>query len=458
MDCMRIARLLESDFDQIIAAIGGHRFSPPTGRNPPKNADYIVDDAIVELKLIEEEGLEKADRQRKVANIFRANQPDRPVVILQPEILPERAKRQYYAAMARPIKARIEGANKQLRQTAKDIGGNPNRVLVLVNNGYASLNHHEFKDIAVRRACNDTSHIDALVIAGMYYHSDGFDSYLLEYCDLFPLDLRRPFRAFDAFKAELYRLTTTLLTELIRGGLDRNETRLPVQDLAYELEGVRYVKPAPQIGAPSKFYINGRPRHPSSAEPPNEPPVARSFPNLAAESWKLFAEANLWDRFSWREFLKPSFEEWIRFRNETSRELDTPTMPFVPMDVEFDDWATWCNDNDKQLSVRSLCSFANQLFQDRVVSIAQRATTKSLNGIVPLRYVLLTVEEIGQDQANDLCTISIIDETLDGSEHTPLVEDERMVWFRGVALASAHALKHGIDTVLYEKDLTHAWI
>ena len=72
MDHVEIGKLEESDFDGILAKAGGQRLSADESRDRQLNADYVLGEAVVELKLVEEEGLEKEERRRKVAAVFRA--------------------------------------------------------------------------------------------------------------------------------------------------------------------------------------------------------------------------------------------------------------------------------------------------------------------------------------------------------------------------------------------------
>ena len=53
MDYMRLYKLIEDDFDRIIESAGGKRFSVDDSREKPRNADCILDDAIIELKFVE---------------------------------------------------------------------------------------------------------------------------------------------------------------------------------------------------------------------------------------------------------------------------------------------------------------------------------------------------------------------------------------------------------------------
>jgi hypothetical protein len=453
MDDARIGKIDERDFDEIFSKIGGRRFSTDHSREERKNADFVIGNALVELKLINEEGLEKEERRRKIADIFRARQPGRPVVVLRPDLLDEDGQRRYYSAMMGPIKTHVEKANKQLKQSATDLGGDPVRVLLLVNNGYAALSHEEFKDIAVRRTCNATHNIDAVVVAGMYFYSDTFDHYFFPRMDLFPIRVDRPFSSYDKLLAEWQAFGEGLLTRSCILDEDTHaEKRLPVQELIYNLDDVTFVMPAPPMGEPSGFFRNGRPRKNSSGID-TCPTVARTFPDFDAASWQRFR-----DHLTGDDFFKDSYSDWIRFRQEQEKALGAPTKPFVPVRVTFDEWSEWCKEENCAADVRSLCEFANTLFDAAVHRLIEEAKDQGESPIVVPRFVLLVTEVIGQDKANDLSSVYLIKNDIAGERSIPLVENERIYFEHGVALASVYAFKHGVHAIMYRKDETNAWI
>ena len=97
MEYIRIKNISEADFDAVIKEAGGSSILMQD------SADYILNEALIELKFVEEEGFEKATRQRKIADIFRKQQPHKPVVVIRPESLDASGARDYYNAVARPI-------------------------------------------------------------------------------------------------------------------------------------------------------------------------------------------------------------------------------------------------------------------------------------------------------------------------------------------------------------------
>jgi hypothetical protein len=452
MDYVRIGKLEEGDFDAIIERAGGRRLSADDSREERPNADYALGETVLELKLVEEEGLEKVERQRKVAEIFRPQQPDRPVIILRPELLDADGRRAYYSAMAGPIKGNVKRAAKQLEETAKWLGGQAVRVLILINNGYAALSHEEFTDIAFNRACNDTRNIDCVVIGGLYYYSDKFDMYLLSPLQMHPINLDRPFRSFETLRREWDGFVEQFMTALVRGEDERSRRRLPVLDLMYDLDGITYIKPAPRIGMPSKFWPNGRPRANSTGKEIC-PPVANTFPSLDVQNWWRFR-----NHLSGSEFFKGSFAEWVSFVKEQEDEMGTDINPFVPVAVDFNACLAWCEDQERPLDVPAMCHYANALFDQMVRNLMESARDRTKAKIVVMEYVLLVTEEIGQDKANDLSSIYQLHEGEDGSRRTVLLRNGRLFFEHALALACAYAAKEGVGTVLYEKDRTHAWI
>ncbi len=69
MNQLRIATVSEDDFDQMIVAAGGRRCVQDASVQSSPNADYELDGALLELKLVEEEGFDKDIRRNKVAAI-----------------------------------------------------------------------------------------------------------------------------------------------------------------------------------------------------------------------------------------------------------------------------------------------------------------------------------------------------------------------------------------------------
>ena len=127
MDYVKIRAITEADFDEVVIVAGGTRIPEDS------SADYLLNEAVIELKFIEEEGLEKESRRRKVADIFRKQQPNVPVVVVDEKTLNPDASRDYYNAVSGPIKTHVKKAASQLDATRLRINPQLIRVLVLVN-------------------------------------------------------------------------------------------------------------------------------------------------------------------------------------------------------------------------------------------------------------------------------------------------------------------------------------
>jgi hypothetical protein len=218
------------------------------------------------------------------------------------------------------------------------------------------------------------------------------------------------------------------------------------------LDGITFIKPAPAIGKPSEFFINGRPRRNSSGIT-KCPPIAITFPSFDASTWQRFR-----DHLPTHDFFKATYPEWIRFRQEQEKELTTPTEPFVAVNIDFDAWMTWCKTQHNGSYFAALCEYANTIFSDSLRRLADEAQSRENALIVVPRYMLLVTEEIGQDKANDLSSIYLVDEGITEERRNPLIENERLFFEHGLALASAFAVKLGVHAVRYEKDMTNAWV
>src|SRR6476646_10256274 len=107
MEFIRIKNVSEADFDGVVQTAGGSRITSEG------SADYRLNEAVIELKLIQEEGFEKSSRQAKIAALFRAQQPKAPVVVLDPDTLDAAQSRDYYNIVAGPIKTHVKTAARQ---------------------------------------------------------------------------------------------------------------------------------------------------------------------------------------------------------------------------------------------------------------------------------------------------------------------------------------------------------
>jgi hypothetical protein len=258
MNYIRINRINETDFDSIIELAGGKRIDLNASCQKGNYADYRLNEAIVELKLIREEGLRKESRQKKVAGIFRKAQLNRPVVVLDAKILSQKELQKYYNLMEQPIQTAIKKAANQVQDSKLRSGDDGTRVLVILNDGYTALNMDEYREVVGRKVRNDTSKIDYAIAGGIYYYSDRFDNYFFSSFDLIPVNIGKPFPSFKVLHSAWNQWVEKYMTSVVLGQKSLDDDRFPVIDLNFEINGIQYVKICPPMGKPSKFWPDGK--------------------------------------------------------------------------------------------------------------------------------------------------------------------------------------------------------
>jgi hypothetical protein len=452
MEPGRVRPLTEADLDLVIQKAGGTRAHPDADRREKKGADYRLGSALIELKLLDDEGFAKPERQHKLAALFRAHAPRRPVIVLDRSLLPTPDQVRFDRIIEGPIKSAITKARQQLKQSRLEQRDVTCSVLLIINNGYTTLSHDVLVKIVANRVRNDTKEIDTVIIAGAYYHSDGFDSYFLWPIDCIQINLERPFAEFELLRKGWNDLADCFMTNMVRGDLGPALDKGPVVDTQFDLDGVTYVRPAPAIGGVSTFHPYGRPRKDSSALI-QCPPVGTSFPLLTRAQWSI-----LNDSLGGPPILLGTYQAWC---TEQALALNSgrPLRPLVLIPVLAADWAAWCEAERVPESAHSIFEYANQRFCYEVRKKVSDARERRPNMILPPRYILVVTEVIGQDRANDVSHIALVQERLDGNPLVrPLVEDVRIFHEHALALAAAYAIREKLDFVLWSKDLSHAWI
>ncbi len=116
-------------------------------------------------KALDEEGMAKPERQQKLATLFGAHSPGRPVVVLDRGALPDDAQRTFDRIVEGPIKTGVASARKQLRQSRVEFPDASCNVLFILNNGYTALDHDSLVRLVAHRVRQDTSEIDGVVTA-----------------------------------------------------------------------------------------------------------------------------------------------------------------------------------------------------------------------------------------------------------------------------------------------------
>jgi hypothetical protein len=451
MEQFRIRPLSEADIDTVIEAAGGVRAHADADRRHSPGADYVLNESVIELKARDDEGLVKPERQAKLAKLFCKHERNRPVVVLDRANLPEDAQRHYDRILEGPIKTAVRTAKTQLKQSRTEHPTTSASILFVINNGYTALNHEALLKMVAHRVRNDTKEIDGVVVAGCYFHSDTFDSFFFWPIEYLPINLSRPFSAFDKLRKAWNELSERFMTDVVLGRIAPDGIKGPVVDTQFNIDGVTYVKPAPPIGKESGFFSRGRPRRDSSGLA-QCPPVGTTFPDLTREEWQLFRAA-----LPYEGELLATYEQWQEERAGAAT-AGTPLMPFVPISITFKRWQKWRKSRRMPKAMFAVRTYANEIFEQKVRATMRAACDRSVSEIMPSRYVLAVTEEIGQDRANDLSHIAAIREM---PNYDPaireLVRDARIFHEYALVLACAHAVAENIECVLWQKELRYAW-
>ena len=211
MNTFHIRPLTEQDLASMVAAAGGTVAHPDATRRQRKGADFVLQNAVIELKFLSEDGFLKTNRQHRLASLFREEGFEAPVVVLDRENLSVTGQRKYDRIIEGPIKTEVASARKQLKETRRERPDATLSVLWVVNNGYTQLNHEELLRLVVHRVKNDTRSIDGVIVGGCYFHSDGFDNIFLWPLAYVPIRLVG-FPGYDLLHGEWNRFAERFMT------------------------------------------------------------------------------------------------------------------------------------------------------------------------------------------------------------------------------------------------------
>lgn len=443
----RIRRLSEAEIETVIIRAGGKRAHPDADRRSLRSADFVLGSSVIELKILEDEGLDKRERQQKLAKLFRERYPTRPTVVLDRGLLDPQGQRVYDRIVEGPVKTAVSSARQQLQQSRSEYNA-ASTVLWIINNGYSSLRHSALMELVAKRARNDSSDIDAVIVSGAYFYSDTFDSFFLWPIDYTPINLDKPFQSFKALRDAWNELAGDRMTALIREPAAVDDTKGPIVDLSFRLDGVTYVMPTPPMGSESSFFINGRPRN-NSTGITSSPPVATVFAGLSHHEWAEFKH---------RHALVVSttdYNEWAK--NEARAKSECELKPFITIPVTYAEWWEWARQQPKETSV-SVHRYATDLFQKKILSVIDGAQKWTGDSVLPRRYMLLLTEEIGQDQAFDVSHLAEVCTLPNGSDQINEVWTDRSMFYeQALTVAAAEAIARGVECVFWEKDKTYSW-
>ncbi|MGC4002294.1 MAG: hypothetical protein QM811_03760 [Pirellulales bacterium] len=141
-------RITESFMDQVVQDVGGERI-PTDDEN--RIVDYLIEDWLFELKNLQEEGLHQPERQKKLAKLFARFLSDGLPVQIDPAVLDEADRREFFNILSSPIQPQVKKASKQIRSTRgllnrEDLKGG----IIYLNTGYGSFAPDEFGPLVER--------------------------------------------------------------------------------------------------------------------------------------------------------------------------------------------------------------------------------------------------------------------------------------------------------------------
>jgi hypothetical protein len=247
-----IPRITESFVDGVAHDLGWRRYLdayvPRDGR---LNADYLAKGAIIELKIMEEEGLDKKERQEKLAKLYSLSQPTSSDIDIAFENIPASISREVQKIISMPIQGAVKKAARQIHHSAEDLGRlTDDGVLLIVNNGYSYLNADNFERLVVQRCRNDSHRINYAFCVTVDYHQGDFDGYVFLTARCHTMRDKAPWDAEKALADKFQERFNDAMTKMMGDQMNPEfwQNNLPpVTDIRLERDGVQYVREAPAV-------------------------------------------------------------------------------------------------------------------------------------------------------------------------------------------------------------------
>lgn len=235
----------EAFVDRVIERAGGHRLSDEEAdQQQSRNADYLLDNYVLELKHLQEEGLEKAERQEKIAAFFTADRWGDEVDLSAIQ-LSGMDLLKYLDIIGGPVKTQVRSASKQIRQTRQHLGSDNLRGgVIFLNTGYGSLPPALFERIVERYSKRYSSQIDIAICISVWVLTNGLEWKI--YFRFHPLDppdpaIRRIEDAFSACRDKYMRRWAQT------GFVPDKNAICPVKPIAFDIAGRRFIRDHAQI-------------------------------------------------------------------------------------------------------------------------------------------------------------------------------------------------------------------
>jgi hypothetical protein len=244
-------QLTESFLDEVVRRAGGRRFtelfSPPMGM---ENPDYVFPEVLAEVKILEEEGLNKSSRQAKLARLLDNSGFDFANEDFY-DNAPPALRREIESLFLEPIKGAVKKAGKQFSAAKSvDLFRHLKTVLIAVNSGYSSVSADLFRSLVLRTCRKDTSRIDYVACLSVHHHHGPFDTYIFLKKDFVAVREAKPWAGNDAFLAAVGTVFDNAMTKMMTDQMNPELWAAhlpPVEDIFFEGDGVTYVRRAPEV-------------------------------------------------------------------------------------------------------------------------------------------------------------------------------------------------------------------
>lgn len=246
-----IPKITESFIDDVMSKISWHRYAEvyPVVEGQ-LNADYVGPNAVAELKIFEEEGLAKEERQKAIAELFSPYASNGSVVDIELETIPSEISREFENLVSTPFKSAIKKASKQLNQSASVHRATGERVLIAVNNGYSYLNADNFERLLMSRVKRDSRSISYAACITVEYHQGDFDAYIFCTTRVHQINTSVAWKHEEAFVEAVGNKFNSAMTVMMGDQMNSDlwqNRQSPVKDIQFTKNGVEYIRGAPYV-------------------------------------------------------------------------------------------------------------------------------------------------------------------------------------------------------------------
>lgn len=438
----------EQSIIDIFEAVGAVRGANPAHQNSgsqPENADFIIGNTAIELKIFNSDGITSNESRAKIADLFKPIFPDYPVIPVDHNLLNGIDLSKYQNAVGATIIRAIQKANNQLKQTRSDNASLELSVVMVVNNYGRAFDNEQFKDICIK-GLRKGSHIDGVITATLDIHSDGFVFYTLPRFEYHGRNGEDTFPEFELLKDAWDGYAMRLMNQSMRGDANENNRNLPTKgshsNLVFDHDSITYVLPAPNIG-PSGMFPSGRPRMDSDPDRSYSSlsTIAPGPQRLQFQMLKRYLQTNN----------AAAYEAKIQSAKRTS------VKPFIIV-RDFRGWKRWLRDNQLAASYETLCAYADYVASAHIIHIADNPCVVDSEDDIPIGSVTLITTPIGMDTANDVCQVVFSGPVQDDSwSYTELQPPIRCHETYAPNIAAAWAVSIGHDVIYHIRDNRFLW-